>query len=299
MASSARLTIAASAAGALGSLSTTQMPVERVLSEVVAIRAGTDRPFAINFLVPGLNRELFDAVLAQRIPVISLALGDPGELVKQAHEVGSVVVHQVTTTAQASEAAERGVDVIIAQGAESGGLGGFVSTMALVPQVVDAVRPVPVVAAGGIADGRGLAALLLLGAEGANIGTRFLASLESPAADAWKHAIVQAPSEDAVKVDFWGAVMPPPAPGDYPIVPRSLRTPFIDRWTERPDAIAQNADAIRDELFAALPAGRVHEYVPFAGQSAGLVREILPVERIIRDMVAEAEELLRRAPALA
>src|SRR5215472_1928900 len=106
---------------------------------------------------------------------------------------------QVTTVAQAVRAAERGVDVIIAQGGESGGYCGDVSTMALVPQVVDAVSPIPVVASGGIFDGRGVAAALMLGASGVNLGTRFIASEEAPATIEWKRAITAAQSEDAAK----------------------------------------------------------------------------------------------------
>ena len=109
---------------------------------------------------------------------------------------------QVTTVGQAVQAAERGVDVIIAQGSEAGGYGGTISTMALVPQVVDAVSPIPVVAAGGIYDGRGIAAAFMLGAVGVNMGTRFLASKEAPIDDDWKQAIIEAHSEDAVKAPF-------------------------------------------------------------------------------------------------
>ncbi len=122
---------------------------------------------------------------------------DPGDLVKQAHDAGALTMLQVTTVAQAVQAAERGIDVIIAQGGESGGYCGEVSTMTLVPQVVDAVSPIPVVAAGGIFDGRGIAAALMLGAAGVNMGTRFIACMEAPAPAEWKRAITQAKSEDA------------------------------------------------------------------------------------------------------
>ena len=117
-------------------------------------------------------------------------------------------MQQVTTVAQAVEAAERGVDIIVAQGAEAGGFGGSVAAMALVPQVVDAVHPIPVVAAGGIFDGRGLAAALMLGAVGVNVGTRFLASTEAAAHDEYKAAVVGAASEDAVKAEFFNDLVP-------------------------------------------------------------------------------------------
>jgi NAD(P)H-dependent flavin oxidoreductase YrpB (nitropropane dioxygenase family) len=122
-------------------------------------------------------------------------------MVKQAHDVGSRVMVQVTTVAQAEQAAERGADVISAQGGESGGYCGEVSTMALVPQVVDAVAPIPVVASGEIFDGRGIAAVFMLGAVGVNLGTRFIASKEAPAPIEWNQAITAARSEDVKKFD--------------------------------------------------------------------------------------------------
>ena len=163
-----------------------------------------------------------------RPPIISFALGDPGDLVQRAHDVGSLVIHQVHTVQQARQAAERGVDVLIAPGGEAGGYGGMVATFTLLPQVVDAVRPLPVVAAGGIADGRGVAAALVLGAVGVNIGTRFLASVEAPIPLGWKHRIVEAAGEEAIKVDVWNDILPVPGSLGYGTVIRALRTPFID-----------------------------------------------------------------------
>src|SRR6266571_4854812 len=155
----------------------------------------------IEFPIIQAGMGAFTFTLAARPPVIAFALGDPGDLVQRAHDVGSLVIQQVTTVQQAREAAERGVDVIIAQGGEAGGYGGTIATFTLLPQVVDAVRPLPVVAAGGIADGRGLAAALVLGAQGVNLGTRFLASVEAPISADWKQALLAAESEDAIKVE--------------------------------------------------------------------------------------------------
>jgi enoyl-[acyl-carrier protein] reductase II len=169
----------------------------------------------VNHIPPTLDKDAFRYTLAARPAVVSFALGDPGDLVQQAHDAGSRVMVQITAVAQAIEAAERGADVIIAQGGEAGGYGVSVSTMALVPQVVDAVLPIPVVAAGGIFDGGGIAAALILGAVGVNLGTRFLASEEAPIEIAWKQAIAAAKSEDAVKVDVLNDIQPLPGTGGY------------------------------------------------------------------------------------
>lgn len=134
--------------------------------------------------------------------MVSLALGHRPYLIDEAHSAGALFIQQVHTVEQAVRAAEAGADVVIAQGAEAGGFGGSVSTLALLPRVVAAVAPLPVAAAGGIADGRSLAAAILLGASGTNIGTRFLASDEADISDEWKQEIVAARAEDAVKAEF-------------------------------------------------------------------------------------------------
>src|SRR5579884_1088178 len=245
---SAELVVAACEAGVLGSLGSGNRPSADLRDQIARVRERTSRPFAVNFLTTALDEEAFGAALAARVPVVSFALGDPGDHVERAHDAGALVVHQVHTVAQARQAAERGVDLLIAQGGEAGGFGQLVATMPLVPQVVDAVRPLPVVAAGGIAGGRGLAAALALGAEGANIGTRFLASAEAPIPDPYKQAILAAQSEDAVKVDFWNDVMPMPGRGGYGTVPRAIRTPFQDRWAGRTAEAARHAEDVRAEV---------------------------------------------------
>ncbi|MGB6270858.1 MAG: nitronate monooxygenase, partial [Pseudolabrys sp.] len=177
-ASSGEFAAAVSNQGGLGSIGSLFRATAAVTRDIDVARELTNRNFAVNHIPPTLDADAFRYTLAARPAVISFALGDPGDLVREAHDIGAKVMVQVTTVAQAIEAAERGVDVIIAQGGEAGGYGGSVSTMTLVPQVVDAVSPIPVVAAGGIFDGRGIAAALMLGAVGVNLGTRFLASKE-------------------------------------------------------------------------------------------------------------------------
>jgi nitronate monooxygenase/enoyl-[acyl-carrier protein] reductase II len=298
MGSSAELAIAVSNAGGLGSLGCFRRPPEDLERQLAIIRERTSRPFAVNHLISELDETTVAMTLAASPPVISFALGDPGDLVKRAHEVGSLVVHQVTTVAQAREAAEGGVDVIIAQGEEGGGYVGRVASLALIPQVVDAVSPLPVVAAGGIADGRGLAAALILGAVGVNVGTRFLASEEAQISPVWKQKIVDAVAEDAVKLDFLNDIMPSPGAYGYGTVLRSLRTPFIERWEHRPEEAKRNAASLLEEVLPVFKQMRVHELFPAAGQSAGMIDEVLPAGEIVRRLVTEARTALERSSGL-
>ncbi len=296
--SSAELVAAVCDAGGLGSVGTSLQSPEDVRTQVARVRELTDRPFAVNFTMRPFNEEAFTLTLEARPKVVSFALGDPGDLVEQAHDAGILFIQQVHSVQQADQAAGRGVDVIIAQGSEAGGFGDTVSTMSLVPQVVDAVSPIPVVAAGGIADGRGLAAALLLGAQGVNVGTRFLASEEAGISDDWKRKILAAESEDAVKVEFANEVFPPAGLGGYETLPRVLRTPFVDEWNRRQDEVrGEAAEQLSGELMTAVRQGRAHELVPFTGQTAGMIHEVLPVGEIVRRMVTGAEEALQTAAA--
>jgi len=296
---SAELVAAVSNAGALGSLGAAARPLESLKEQLARIRELTKRPFAVNHtLSPSApDPETFALTLAAKPRLISFALGEPGEYVRRAHDAGILVMHQVATVQQAYRAAQSSVDIIIAQGSEAGGYGGVVAALSLIPQVVDAVRPIPVIAAGGIADGRGLAAALTLGAQGVNVGTRFLASTEAPISDKWKQAILAAESQDASKVDFWADLFP--ASGQaYPVIPRALSSPFIEEWQNQREAVRQQADRLRGEIGTAIALGRFGELFPFTGQTAGLIRDIVPAAEIVHRLVAEAEEALKRAAAI-
>jgi enoyl-[acyl-carrier protein] reductase II len=278
------LSAAISDAGGLGSLGTAMVPPERVGRMIAEMRERTDRPFAVNHTWRPLNEESVRITLEARPPVISLALGGPGDLAGRAHDAGAKLMAQVHTVEQAVRAAEAGADIVIAQGAEAGGFGGEVSTMALVPQVVDAIAPVPVPAAGGIADGRGLAAALVLGAQGVNIGTRFLIAAESAIPEPYRDAILGATSQDAVKVAF-DAFGPAGGPEPYATRPRVIRTPFVERHNAQPP---EDLEAVGTEIIEALRAGRAHELVPFAGQTAGLIDRVLTAREIVEGMVRDA-----------
>ena len=294
------LVAAVSEAGGLGSVGSVFESAESVERQIARVRELTERPFAVNHVVPLLEEEAFEATLEAQPAVVSLALGDPGDLVERAHAAGAKVIHQVHTVGQARRVAELGVDAIIAQGSEAGGQGMPLgaSAMALIPQVVDAVAPVPVLAAGGVADGRGLAAALVLGAQGANVGTRFLASEEASADESWKRAILATESEDVVRFEVWKEIFPPAGEGAYETVPRVMRTPFVEEWQRRPEEVRSEAERLRNEVVSLVRQRRPHELVPFTGQTAGMIRDVLPASEVVQRMVVEAGQALERANGL-
>jgi enoyl-[acyl-carrier protein] reductase II len=295
---SAELAAAVSNAGGLGGIGTLFRATAAIKRDIDVVRTLTRRPFAINHIPQTLDAEAFAHTLQARPAVISFTLADPGDLVRQAHDVGARVMVQVTTVAQAVQAAERGADAISAQGSESGGYCGDVSTMALVPQVVDAVSPIPVVASGGIFDGRGIAAALMLGAAGVNLGTRFIASTEAPAPNEWKEAITAAQSEDAIKVEVLNDISPLPGTAGFGTVLRSLHTTFLDEWSAKREEARRERDRLRGQIVSTTQAGRQHECLLTAGQTVGGIHEILSVGEIMRRLMAETEAALALAPGL-
>ncbi len=279
-------------AGALGSLGTAARALPDLLAQWTRLRERTDRPFAINHTPRPFDPEAFDATIEARPTVISYHMGDPGELVRRAHAAGILWMQQVSDVRQARAALDRGADILIAQGGEAGGHSGFVSTMVLVPQVVDVAGRVPVVAAGGIVDGRGLAAALALGAQGVAMGTRFLASREMAIAAEWKQCIVRAEAVDAVHAPVVDMLLPPFNRPHTDVLPRVLRTPTIADWTADPDTLTANLAEIGPQLLHAISVGGGHEYAPFAGQSAGLIHDVLPAAEIVRQTVEQADAIL-------
>jgi enoyl-[acyl-carrier protein] reductase II len=286
------LAAAVCTAGGLGSLGTAARPLPDLRAQWHRMRARTDRPFAINHTPRPFDPDAFDATIAARPRVISYHMGDPGDLVERAHAAGILWMQQIGDVRQARTALDRGADVLIAQGGEAGGHSGHVATMVLVPQVVDVAGDVPVVAAGGIADGRGLAAALALGAQGVAMGTRFLASDEMAVDPEWKRMIVDADAGDTVQAHVVDMLLPPFNRPHVDVLPRVLRTPTIDEWTADPGKLFANLGEIGPRLLEAVAAGRGHEYAPFAGQSSGLVDDVRPAAEIVRQTVEQAEEIL-------
>jgi nitronate monooxygenase/enoyl-[acyl-carrier protein] reductase II len=283
-------------AGALGSLGTAVRPLDELREQWARLRELTQRPFAINHTLRPFDEEAFAATLEAKPAAISFHIGVPPDLIERAHEAGILWLQQVSDLEQAREALAAGADVLIAQGGEAGGNGGWIGSMALVPQVVDLAGSLPVLAAGGIADGRGLAAALALGAQGVNLGTRFLASTEMAVSDAWKQRIVEAGSLDAVKVTGSEAIMPPYSRPGIVMEPRALRTPLVDALAADPDSV--DVEATRRAFVEALRQGGGDELLPFAGQSVGLIHAVLPAEEIVRRIVAEADAALAAAARL-
>jgi NAD(P)H-dependent flavin oxidoreductase YrpB (nitropropane dioxygenase family) len=266
----------------------------------------------VNFLLHFPCDEGVTVCVEERVPVVSFFWGDPAPYIARVHAGGGKVCHQVGSIAAAREAARAGVDVIIAQGVEAGGhVAGEVTTLALVPRVVDTVAPTPVAAAGGIADARGLVAALALGAEAVVLGTRFLATPEANAHPLYKRKLLTATEAETVRTTLFGHGWP-----DAPL--RTLRTPFVEAWlgqeergnASRPDEPVVGHTQIAGQTipvlrFMGLPpnamaVGDIESMDLLAGQSVGLVNEIVPAATIVRDLVEGARQLIeqRLAPAL-
>ncbi|HEV8638046.1 MAG TPA: nitronate monooxygenase [Chloroflexota bacterium] len=294
------LVAAVSAAGGLGVLGATNSSPEQVAEAAVEVRRATDRPFGLNlllFLIGGpIPEAVVDAVLRTRPRVFSTAWGDPARYVEPAHRAGALVMHMVATADDAARAVESGVDVIVAQGTEGGGHVGHVSTIALVPAVVDAARGRPVVAAGGIADGRGLAAALMLGADGVLMGTRFLATPEAPVPPSYKQAIVEASLTDTVFTQIPDLAPEVRWPG---ALSRVLRNRFVERWLGREEELRRRGAEAGQAAAEARARDDREEMKLFAGQSSGLIGSIEPAGQVVRRVSAEAEAILRdRLPQL-
>jgi NAD(P)H-dependent flavin oxidoreductase YrpB (nitropropane dioxygenase family) len=294
------LVAAVSGAGGLGAMGCHYMRAEQIRAGTAAIRERTNRPFALNFLLFDIDEDSFAAALAQRPAVIAFAWPrpeqDPQAFIARAHDAGCKVTFMAGGVPEAVRAAEGGADVIIAQGTEGGGHVGWQASMALVPMVVDAVAPRPVLAAGGFADGRGLAAALSLGADGVLLGTRFLATRESPLHPNFKQAIVDSDGHDTLLSEIPDIAAGIVWPG---AMSRSRRNRFIERWAGREWALRrQRAEAIAG-VQAARKRGDTEEAVLSMGQDAGLIHDIPSAADVVARVAKDAERILReRLPAL-
>ncbi len=289
------LAAAVSNAGALGMLALTwSTPAGEVVRQTAAL---TDRPFGGNFILNSDQHARVDSALEAGLRIVSLMWGDPADYVDAVHDAGALLLHTVGSAAQARRAVESGVDVVVAQGWESGGhVWSQVATLPLVPAVVDAVAPVPVIAAGGIGDSRGVAAVFALGAQAAWLGTRFLLADEMPIHDDYRHRLMDAVETDAQWYPDLFEVGWPDAPH------RVLRNSTAEAWEaagrpalgSRPgegDVIAHFADGeaiVRYETAAPMAGttGDVEALSLWAGQSVGLAKQRQTAAEIVAELVA-------------
>ena len=292
-----RLVAAVSEAGGIGTLGAATMTPDRLVAEMEEVRAATAKPFGVDLLqaLPGQVEGGVAALIAGGASLFVAGLGVPRDAVDELHRAGIVVASMCGKVRHAVSAVASGCDIVIAQGTEAGGHTGTVATMALVPQVVDAVgATVPVVAAGGIFDGRGLAASLALGADGVWVGTRFIATPEARAVDGYKETLL-ATAEDGTVVSraYTGKTC------------RVVRNDWTQRFEKHPDELLP----FPQQIVAAIEAGASHlgapegtvvdvgrEFMP-AGQGVGAIDALVPAAELVARFVTEAEAALARIGA--
>ena len=282
------LAAAVSNAGGLGIISAMNAPGEYLRKEIRACREMTDRPFGVNVMLMSPHApEVAKVILEEKVPVVTTGAGLPGVYMKEWVPAGIKVVPVVPSVAIAKRVAREGATAVIAEGCESGGHVGELTTMALVPQVVDAVD-VPVLAAGGIADGRGIAAAFMLGARGVQVGTRFLCANECQVHPNYKKKILAARDIDTVVT---GKRL------GHPV--RCLKNPFARAFGQMEyDSSLTNEEIEKfgaGSLRKAAVEGDMENGSIMAGKIAALVKEEQPAARIIREMFAQAEQLLAEA----
>lgn len=292
----APLVAAVSEAGGFGCLGASTMTPEQMAEEIRRVRDLTSKPFGVDLLtaMPGdLDRQV-ELVIEGGASVFVAGLGVPSDVIELCHSAGVLVMNMCGKVSHAVRAVEAGCDIVVAQGTEAGGHTGQVATFPLVPQVVDAVGDrVPVLAAGGIFDGRGLAAALALGADGVWVGTRFIATEEARATPGYKDALLRAREDSTVITRAYsGKTM------------RVLKNKYTEWWESHPEELKpfpmQVMRSVQDGAFHLALGPEAQGVDPDkecypAGQGAGAIDEIVPAKELVLDFVEEAERFLRRA----
>lgn len=292
------LAAAVSNAGGFGMIGgTSDGGAEWLRTQIRTARAQTDRPFGVGFIssFPGTD-ELVEVALEEHVAAINHSFADPTPYVAAAKARGVRIFAQVQSVTQAERAAAAGVDLILAQGTEAGGHTGVAGTLALVPAVVDVAGEIPVVAAGGVADGRGLAAVLMLGAVGASLGTRFVASQEW-GGGAWEQqALLSATADDTIHTSVYDRVRGATFPAG--IADRVLRNRFNSTWDGRTSAIEEQRPELQRELEAGSQTQDAAVVDISAGVAVGLIHTLDPAGVIVQRIMREAEQVLRERSAL-
>lgn len=295
-----RLVAAVSEAGGFGCLGASTMQEPQMAQEIAKVRELTQKPFGVDLLtaMPGDMTPLVEKIISGGATVFVAGLGVPREVIDLCHKHGLLVINMCGKVEHARRAAAAGCDIVVAQGTEAGGHTGQVATMPLVPQIVDAVGDqIPVVAAGGIYDGRGLAAALALGADGIWVGTRFIATPEARSVPGYKDALIAA-GEDGTVITraYTGKTL------------RAIRNEYTSYWEEHPDELQRfPAQAMRSISDGAMHLGLDDEAKDIdperecypAGQGTGAIHDLTPAGDLVRAFVEEAEEAIRRAGELA
>ena len=301
----ADLAAAVSDAGGLGTLAMVRMSPDFIRKQIHKTRALTNRPFAVN-LIPAVAHSSgiesqFQVCLEERVPVVSLFWCDASPFVRRCHDVGSLVMLQVGSAKEARAAVAAGVDIIVAQGFEAGGhVRGEVALAPLLMSVVETVAPTPVLAAGGIVNGRGLAAALCLGADGVSVGTRFLASAECEAHPDYKKRVVEASETDTIYSELFHF-------GWEDAPHRVLKNALTENPSSEPtSAIARlqlDDQIVEVPAFGSAPPtvhtiGQTELMANYAGQGVGLIHDVRPAAAIVQQTVSEAEETIARMQSL-
>lgn len=288
----ARLTTAVSAAGGLGILGGGYGEAQWLVRQLDLLAQSGAR-FGVGFITWSMAKQpqLLDIALERKPAAVMLSFGDPAPFADRIKRAGALLICQVQSVAIAQQAVAAGADVLVVQGTEGGGHGAARGVISLVPEIIDTVgTAVPVVAAGGIADGRGLAAALMLGASGVLMGTRFYATEEAAGAAAAKERICAASGDDTVRSVVFDIsrrnVWPAPFTG------RCLRNAHLERWLGRELELMRHLDEEADKYFAARSAGNFDVAAVIAGESSGLVRAIASAREVIEHTVREAATLL-------
>lgn len=288
------LAAAVSRGGGLGMLGAGGGDREWLDREAALVASGTDRPWGVGFLTWALAAGAVERALEHGARAVMFSFGDPRPFVEPVRQAGAVLIVQVTDLEEARQAVDLGADVIVAQGTEAGGHGARRgrSTLPFVPAVVDLATPVPVLAAGGIADGRGLAAALALGAAGALIGTRFQATTEALVDPATAKAIVQGRGQDTERSRVLDIIRGSRWPSRY--TARTLGHPYLDRWRGREAELAADPQARQDYqndvVHGAIPALPV-----WAGEAIDLITDLSSAADLVTTLATQAEEALARA----
>ena len=286
----AELAAAVSEAGGLGIIGAGHMPPDIFRNEIHKLKERTNKPFGCNImLMSPFVKEVMEVVVEERVPVITTGAGNPGVYIPALKEIGTKVIPVVASVLLAKRLLRGGIDAIIAEGTESGGHVGDITTMALIPQVVDAVD-VPVIAAGGIADGRGMAAAFALGAQAVQMGTRFVLSEECIAHENYKNAVLKAKDRATVMTGL--TTGHPVRIIDNALAHKYKSLEFSGGSKEELESLGAGT------LRKAAIDGDVKEGSVMIGQISGMLTDVKPCATIIKDIMAETERVINNLQGL-